>query len=58
VYSGGYSNKRSPARIADYDDASIIQESLRGNTKEARPIFGCANGSKMRKEIDPPGLKY
>ena len=58
LYSGGYSQKRSPASKEDYDDLKIINDAFKGKKSEARPIFGCAIGSKMQKEIDPLGLKY
>lgn len=58
VYSGGYSNERSPASESDFLDVAIINKAFDGKKSDSLPIFGCANGSKNKKVMDPFKLKY
>lgn len=53
-YSGGYSS----ARMSPYEDQQIFENLKAGKTVEELPLFGCMNGQKMTKKIDPLGLKY
>jgi len=57
LYSGGYSNKRSPAN-ANNEESLIIDELKMKHSANERPIFGCITGSINRKKTDPLNLKY
>ncbi len=53
-YSGGYSSSRT----SPYEDQQIYENLKAGKTVEELPLFGCMNGQKITKKIDPLGLKY
>lgn len=53
-YSGGYND----ARIDSYEDLNVLKLLKEEKIVAAYPVFGCANGQKISKLIDPWGLKY
>ncbi len=55
VYSGGYTARKQGYEIRDYE---IISSLLRGESVEALPIYGCAVSKRLRRAVDPLGLKY
>lgn len=55
VYSGGYTARKQGFEIRDYE---IISSLLRGESVDALPIYGCAVSKRLRRAVDPLGLKY
>lgn len=55
LYSGGYTARKQGYEIRDCE---IIASLLRGESVEALPIYGCAVSTRLRKAVDPLGLKY
>lgn len=55
VYSGGYTARKQGYEIRDYE---IIASLLRGEAVEALPVYGCAVSTRLKKVVDPLGLKY
>lgn len=55
VYSGGYTARKQGYEIRDYE---IISSLLRGESVETLPIYGCAVSKRLRRTVDPLGLKY
>ncbi len=55
VYSGGYTARKRGYEIRDYE---IISSLLRGESVESLPVYGCAVSNRLRKSVDPLGLKY
>lgn len=56
LYAGAYGKDQKHSPV--YQDVEIIEAALRGQRKEALPLFGCINGKLRRNEIDSWGLKY
>lgn len=54
-YSGGYSG-RQIASVGDVGDDEILSSVVRGESVSARPAFGCAISSEMKRAVDPLGL--
>lgn len=55
-YAGGYTTDRN-AR-SGYLDAAIWSTISAGKSFRSLPAFGCAVGQRVRRAIDPLGLKY
>jgi hypothetical protein len=55
-YAGGYARDRN-AR-SGYLDIVIWKAVSEGKTFDSLPAFGCAVGQRVRRAIDPLGLKY
>jgi hypothetical protein len=51
AYLGGYGMNGDQAN-------SILARSIAGKAGSPFPIFGCAVGQRVRREVDPFGLKY
>lgn len=51
AYLGGYGVNGDQANI-------ILASAIAGKTDTPLPIFGCAVGQRIRREVDPFGLKY
>ena len=53
-YVGGYADrKRSPA----IRDSEILDRLARGDTTDPLPIYGCAISQRLKRQLDPLGLK-
>jgi hypothetical protein len=57
AYSGGHADRR-PRHDGDMRDLEIWQRLRAGGIVEPLPAFGCATASRLRRELDPLGLKY
>jgi len=53
-YSGGYTDRK---RGPDIEDVRILAALVQGREVAAIPVFGCAFGESLKKELDPLGLK-
>lgn len=53
-YSGGYND----SRVDVYEDLNLLTKLKDNKLVTAYPIFGCAVGSSVAKQIDPWGIKY
>lgn len=53
-YSGGYTDRK---RGPEIEDLKILAELTGGRQVAVVPVFGCAFGESLKKELDPLGLK-
>ena len=57
VYSGGYAAQR-PRQSEDFNDLTLWQAAVHGQTVPPYPAFGCAASRWLRQTTDPFGNKY
>ncbi len=53
-YSGGYTDRK---RGPEIEDVKILSDLAHGREVKAIPVFGCAFGESLKKNLDPLGLK-
>jgi len=53
-YSGGYTDRK---RGPEIEDVRILADLAKGREVAAIPVFGCAFGESLKKDLDPLGLK-
>jgi hypothetical protein len=53
-YSGGYTDRK---RGPEIEDLRILAQLTGGHEVAAVPVFGCAFGESLKKDLDPLGLK-
>lgn len=57
AYSGGHADRR-PRDDGDMRDLEIWRKLRAGEAVEPLPAFGCAISARLRRDLDPLGLKY
>jgi hypothetical protein len=53
-YSGGYTDRK---RGPEIEDVKILADLTQGREVKTIPVFGCAFGESLKKNLDPLGLK-
>ncbi len=53
-YSGGYTDRK---RGPEIEDVKILADLTQGRDVKTIPVFGCAFGESLKKDLDPLGLK-
>jgi hypothetical protein len=56
LYAGAYGKDQKHSPV--YQDVEIIGAALRGENRDALPLFGCINGTLRKNKMDSWGLKY
>lgn len=53
-YSGGYTRRKQGL---DYQDQSIVRQLVAGGQVDPLPLYGCAVSQRLKRIVDPMGLK-
>lgn len=53
-YAGGYTRRKQGL---DYQDQSIVRQLMAGGQVDPLPLYGCAVSQRLKRIVDPMGLK-